>query len=420
MTTPARLLVREIRHRPWGFALTALAVAAACACLLAVVALVRGQQRQAANSLAELRRQSQERMDRLEDESRNFAKRLGFNIILLPPGQDAGAWQLQQPSTAFFTPGQVATLGEARLNYLNHVLPILQHRAVWPEAGGEAVFVGTPGQVFMQNPRQEPLQRPIVLGTIVLGAGLARRLGAESGAEVVLHDRRLRVALVQPATGGREDQQALLHIEELRQLFRLPDHYSALLALSCNCAAGDLAPIQRETGALVPGIQVIEATTLAKARSEARRVAGETAEATIRTLRETSSALGEVLARGGLLLTGAVASAAALAVAALALVNARERRSELAILRAIGTPTHLMLLFILARAGLAALLGVTLGLLAGAALTGWLLPGQEALLDDGVRLLTAGGAVATALLCALVPALLAVAEDPARVLNQES
>src|SRR5689334_4378058 len=94
-----RLVLREIRHRKLNFALALLANAAAVACLVGAMTLMRAHQvhteellsqQQAASAEAiEVRQKDVQKAGAaLEDSMRKITKDLGFNILILPQEQN--------------------------------------------------------------------------------------------------------------------------------------------------------------------------------------------------------------------------------------------------------------------------------------------------------------------------------------------
>lgn len=146
----------------------------------------------------------------------------------------------------------------------------------------------------------------------------------------------------------------------------------AILALECECAGDRIAQIRAEISGILPGTQVIERYSQALARAEARAKAKEVAEAAL--IREQKAGE-ETLAReregryqieaqhaslAGVIVPLVLIGAAGL-IGFLAYANARQRREEIGILRAIGVRTSQIVLLFLGKAVILGVLGGIIG-----------------------------------------------------------
>lgn len=410
-------LFQEMRHRPFGWLLALLALAMATACVVSVVGIIRAHDAETEAQLAALHADTAERMKALNNEARLFSKSLGFNTLVLPKAQDLGRFWGNDASDHFLPESVAATLGAGEMATLNHLLPMLRQRIDWPAYGGTAVLIGIRGQIYIKNPaKQQPIQEEIQPGTIVLGHSLAQGLGATPGSSVTLRERPFTVARVVPAKGNADDISALVHLDDLQELLDKDGQLSGILALSCDCAGGEPEPIQLELDQLADGLQVSIMTVRANARQRARQNIRATASAQIEEVAQRQASLRAQLTTVGSAIGALVAMGAALFVFTLSLVNARERRGEIAILRAIGCSRLWVLQLFLWKAGLLGLLAGLIGVAAGALIAQQILGGTT---NITTALLALIGCTATAKLATVIPALSAATTDPATVLNQE-
>jgi len=189
---------------------------------------------------------------------------------------------------------------------------------------------------------------------------------------------------------------------------------------------------------LLPDTQVVEfrsqAVTRAEARNRAEREARDalaeeksrqaklrqervrTDRAALAAERQTQAQLRDEREALAAVLVPVVLFASAAAVALLTLVNVRQRRGEVGILRALGVGARQVVTLFLGRAALTGLLGAALGVPAGLA-AALLLAGHVRL--DPVAAAALPAAVAVAALAAWLPALLAARQDPAVILRDE-
>lgn len=160
--------------------------------------------------------------------------------------------------------------------------------------------------------------------------------------------------------------------------------------------------------------QVIELATQAIARAKARETVRLEGEARLAQLQHRTTVQVFLLTIAGVLLVGM-----------LALINVRERRGEIGVLRALGTSTAAILRLFLTKAVLVGLFGAVLGVGVGYAFAERLteFSGDLGLLSSSLfspRLLSVIALTPTLTLAASwVPALLAARQDPADVLSSD-
>jgi ABC-type lipoprotein release transport system permease subunit len=201
----------------------------------------------------------------------------------------------------------------------------------------------------------------------------------------------------------------------------MPGQISMIQALECNCASIDrLAEIQEEISKLLGDeVQVIEFTTTAIARAKAREGVKAEGRASIARLERLAALMVPLSVIGASLLVGL-----------LSLINVRERRAEVGILRAIGVGSSRILGLFITKAVIVGVLGAAVGYVVGFQGFG-MARGIEAadgatrglasreLFDPRILGLVLGLAPLLAVLASWVPAVIASGQDPAVVLREE-
>lgn len=421
-----RLFFHEIRHR-WGtFALGTAALAVAAGALVATRVLLASHDERTAEHLEQAAQRQDETLAYMADEMRKAMLQLTFNCVILPAEQDLAEWHRQDYGTHTMPEDHVHRLADSGIISVRHFLPTLQKRVLWPEAGRHILLAGSSGQVpnLHKNPRK-PLVQPVPEGTIVLGHELHDSLGLETGDTVTLMGREFTVGECQPQRGSKDDITAWIPLADAQVLLDQPERINAILALECLCTGPDaLATVRRDITAILPDTQVIELGSRIIARAEARYKLANAARETVAREKAARESLRQRREdRAGLFLL-IVVVVCAVWLMVLSAANASQRRDESALLRALGLPTPRLFLFLLGRAGLAAILGglagAAFGGLLGRALARFLdgqaptlaaLPGQTLGAALGVSLLLA-------LLAAWLPAFAAVLRDPAEELRE--
>lgn len=427
-----RLFLKELWHRKVGLALGLLSVATAMTAWIGAVALMKANDLETDRILAERERATREEMMRLEDDYRRIMRELGYNMLILPGAQDVSRLRaLGHPDTTM--PYEyVERLGLGGIETLNHLLPALQQRAEWPEHGLEIILSGTPGQFPIAHQTQfltpdgtayrNPIMETIPDGELILGHGVAQSLGLEAGGETVLMGRTFTVRRVNPAEGTTDDIAVWTGLDWVQEQLGMPGKINLILALECVCSAESLGIITAEVQGLLPDVQVMEFSSRVKARALARNRAEQAHREAIDAEREHRVEVVAAQERFASVMAPLVVGGSVVWMFFLFLGNARERRIEIGILRAIGTSEATLLGAFLLKSAAFGLAGAVAGFFVGhllAALWTGIAPFSGeffALLDT--RLLVAA-LVAGPALCALAAwcaALPAIRKDPARIL----
>jgi hypothetical protein len=456
-----RLILREIRYRKLNFLLGVLSVLGAVGCLVAMLGLLDEHDRQTGVILADQKVQmetmladhdqatqkiiaqreadTRQRMAKLEDDYRKIGVGLGFNLLILPKDQNLADLYADDYATKDMPEDYAMKLVRSKVITINHVLPALQQKLKWPEQERTIILVGVRGVVLLQNPRQKPIMDTVPAGSIVLGHELHRSMKLKVGDRVKLMDRDFKVFRLEPEKGNKDDITAWINLAEAQAMLGKEGRINAILALECGCAADRLAQIRSEIGAILPDTQVIEYTTQAVARAEARNRATREAEdalaqekssrAQLRQQQESLAATAfqqEIENRQrhraeqegfAAWLVPVVVGGAAVWIGFLMLANVRERRGEIGILRAIGLGTAQVLGLFLGKALMLGLIGGLAGYLAGVAVACWSAGHLEAI-QPGLLLTVVLTAPVLAGLASWLPALLAARQDPALVLRE--
>ncbi|MBN2449885.1 MAG: FtsX-like permease family protein [Lentisphaeria bacterium] len=423
-----RLLCRELRHRVGNVFLGALAVAAGVSVWAGTVVVLRGYDARTTAFLEQRREQLETALADLRERMRKATLKLSFNLLILPRGQDLKAWHTDGEITGTMPEDYVHQLAQSGIVTVQHFLPIVQKRVWWEEKGRRIVLVGSRGEVpnAHSNPKK-PLVQPVPPGTIVLGHELHRSLTLVPGDEVTLMGRTFSVHRCHEERGSIDDITAWIYLPEAQELFGMQGRIHAILALECMCAGmPGVDTFRAEIGRVLPNTDVVELGTKALARAEARLLLGKEARQALAdeensrlALRQAREGFVAALLPVSMLLT-------ILAVAALSVVNVRQRTPEFALLRALGVGGGRILVLVLSRYVLAAVPGAVAGCLVGMAggawLAGWLDPvplaGSPPLLGGSEAAATILAALAVTAGAAWFPALVAARRDPADILSR--
>lgn len=445
-----RMVLQEISHRKWNFALSLLSVTTAVACLIGTVTVLDADDIRTAETMNDLDTQNEIRIaekeqavqtagKELEDSVRKIMKGLGFNVLILPADQNLNELHVDGTLTETMNEANVKKLADSKIMTINHLLPIITRKMRWEEMDRSIVLTGTRGEVPLMHraatKKKKPLQELVEPGTMVVGYQLQTDLKLKVGQSVKLLGRDFKVTETYAERGNVDDSTVWINLSEAQELLGLQNVVHGILALECNCATEDrVAEIRAEISKVLPGTQVIERGPQALARAEARNKASEQAKASLENEQdqaETDRQLA-VAARTDVtdqreavagMLVPLMGLACVVWMGLLAYANVKQRSAEIGILRAIGLrSTHILGMF-LTKAVLIGLLGAMfgfgLGLVAGTMLS------DLGLSRESINTLFSPAWLITSFILAPVmaaiaswlPAFLAATQDPAVVLQ---
>jgi hypothetical protein len=421
-----RMALREIARRKASFIVAIAAVAVAVATMLCTSASLKVYDLRAEELLKEKEVEQAKRLKMLEDEMRKATLKLSFNLVILPAGQEVRQWHEKDYATEYMPEEYVQRMARSALLSVRHFLPMLSQKVTWPEMNRTVFLVGCRGEVpnLAKNPRA-PLVQPVPSGCMVVGYEVQESLDLSEGQNVQFMGREFTVHKCYPRRGSKEDIGVWIPLSDAQELLDKPGQINAIMALECVCVGNSaIDRIRAEIAEYLPDTKVIELGTKALARSEAR---AEVRQESIRAVQQEKEAQGQLRADreqlAALVIPGVV-SGCAVWILLLALVNVRQRKSEVAILRALGCRARLILALFLARALLVGFCGAALGGLAGLAVVGRMRGDFELPLIGISGMLTWHLVIASLVIGALlgmvagwIPALLAARQDPAAILK---
>lgn len=423
------LVAKEIRHRKLSFGLGLLAVALAVGTLVGALTLLRGHDLRTQQILARKEAETKETMATLNDDVRKAMLRLGFNLVILPKGQNLGDWYADDYASKYMPEEYVTKLAHSGIMTVRHLLPSLQQKVKWPEKKRTIILVGTRGEVpdLHANPKK-PMAQPVPRGKIVVGYEIHQSLGLSIGDKLTLLGRRFAVHKLYQERGSKDDITAWINLEQAQELLGKKGLINAILALECVCSWSGLPKLKADIARILPDTQVVERVSKARIRFQTRLKVGQRAKETIQAEKRSRAKLRSERERLASVLVVVAIVGSAGWIALLSLANVRERRAEIGVLRALGLRSRQILLLFLSKAVAMGLAGGALGFLAGF-LVGRHLgmtaqhigaqPAVQILFDPKLALLALVVAPLLTVVASWIPAIIAARQDPADILREE-
>jgi putative ABC transport system permease protein len=423
--TVVSMALREMLHRKVNLGLGLLSVAVAVACLTGATTVLLAHDAHTERILAEKEAEMVARMAELKDSMRKSMLKLGFNVVILPEGQELSDWYADDYATKYMPDSYVDKLADSGVISVRHFLPSLQQKITWPEHKRKIILVGTRGEVpNLHKSVVKPMVQPVPAGTIVLGHELHQSLGLAVGDTTKLMGREFKVHLCHEERGTKDDISAWISLSEAQALLNKEGLINAILALECLCVGEDALPrIRSEIAAVLPGTQVIERGSRVLARWEARSRVGREARDAIEGEKANRAELRMSRERFAAILVPIVMVGCAVWICLLGYTNVRDRRSEIGILRAMGFRSRQIMLLFLLKSLTVGAVGGAVGFLVGSPLGAFLasvlddVPDAPGLGGLGTFVLAMAVASSLSVVAGWIPAMLAARDDPAAILN---
>ncbi len=429
-----KLILEEIAHNRGNFAIGLACIAVALACVVGSVTLLAAHDLRTDQIIVEKERETREQMARLENDYRLMMREMGYNVLILHKDQSLEELRMKGFPTTYMPVDYVFKISTGGVKNLNHLFPILQHRTHWPEKDREVMVCGVMGQVpnfakpqFLtaEGQYRDPIRETIPEGTIEVGYDVAAGVGLSEGDTVTLKGETFTVHRVHPRKGNEDDVTVWCGLDHAQRWFDAEGRINGILALECVCNFESFGLVEQEIRKLLPDTQVMEFGTILRARFEARARAAEMHKDAVAAELAYRARLGEQ--RQGLVrvLIPTVLLGAGVWIFFLILGNVKERRGEIAILRAVGAGQRKIMGIFLVKAAImglvGAVIGYLLGLFAGAAWEGFPFWSRAigGLFSPGLAGVVLVGAPVLAVIAGWVPAKKAAQLDPADILREE-
>jgi len=316
------LIIKEIRHRKTNFLLTVLAVVTAVALTTGFFTAAKASEREAARLMLTM----------------------GYNLRIIAKEADPVSFLLTGIPDKTMPEQYLHTLAGARNISYNHLLATLQKKIQWQ--GMEVILTGLAPEICPLGQKKPPMIFAIDPGQLYVGYLVAEHAGLKPGDQVEINGKQFRISKCLSEAGGVDDLRIYCHLRDAQQLLQLPGRISVIKAVDCLCFAPTADPLQilrSQISTLLPGVQVFHSKAIATARSRTRQM--------VRNLFAV--------------IVPFVVIACGVWIAVLAILNVRDRKQEIGVLRALGYDGGRIAVLFLGKAVLGGLLGAVVGFAVG-------------------------------------------------------
>ncbi len=313
------------------------AVAIAVAALIATAGLLRLFDASTESIISKKEKEVADQTEQLQEEYRKIGTSMGFNILVLPKDQDLADLYANDFATKTMPDWYIDTLAHSKIATIQHLLPLLQQKVVWPEQKRTVLAVGTMGEVKIASAEtKKPMRDNVASGTIYLGYELHNSIGCKKGSFVKFMGRQFTVAGCYPMKGTKDDITLWINLKQAQEMFGKKGLLNGILALECQCAMAKPDQVRAEIGAILPNTQIVEFASQALTRAETRSKAADYAKAALLSEKTSRASLRHEKEKYFFLVLPLLIGTCVVFIGVLSYVNARQRRTEFGILRAIG------------------------------------------------------------------------------------
>jgi putative ABC transport system permease protein len=377
-----RMIFKEIWHRKVNFLLAALAVTTAVAFLVAFFTASKAAERETARLMLSM----------------------GYNLHVIAKDADVGVFLMTGLADKTMPEAYLERLASQRSISYNHLLATLEGKMKW--RGVDVILTGLAPEVCPPGQQKQAMVFSVEPGTAYVGHHLGEVLAIQKGDAIDVNGKKLRVERCLGESGGLDDMRIQCSLRDAQEILGRPGRITEIKAVDCLCfEKGDpIVTLRKEIGSLLPEAQVLQVKSLANARAKQRQM--------IRNIFAVMLPF--------------VILACGVWIGVLAIMNVRDRRPEIGLLRALGYDTESVMLLFLGKAMLVGLLGAAAGFGLGTELGLQFGPGvfeitAKTILRPELSLFVLACILAPlfAMVASLVPTMIAVTYDPASTLREE-
>ena len=377
------LIFKEIIHRKLNFLLSLLAIVTAVALFVSFFTTGQASRR----------------------ETTRLMRDIGFNLRIIPRETDMNRF-LSTGLSEHTMPEEYVYRFETQENiYYNHLTAILHKKIMWNNM--EIVLTGmAPREVAPPDKKKSPMIFVIKQGTVHVGSVLADSLDIQKGDKIELLGKSFIVARRLPETGTIDDIRIYALLRDVQDILNMEGQINEIKALECLCFASGvdrLTALREYLEKLLPEAKVVEIKSIADAREKQRLMVDK---------------------YFAFIVPFALVVCAAW-IGVLAMMNVRERRHEIGIMRAIGYGSGKIVVLFLGKAIVIGVIGAAIGFGVGTGLAlvlgvdifkvtaKMIKPAYDMLIWSIIA------APAFAAVSSFIPTMIAVTQDPAVTLREE-
>ncbi len=341
-----------------------------------------------------------------KNETIRLMRDIGFNLRIIPEKTNMEKfWQVGFSEQTMPESHVYELASHGGISYA-HLTAILQKKVNWRDR--EIFLTGIAPELSPPGKTKSPMIFSIEQGNVYIGFEIAQSLGLRKGDIIDIFGKPFTVAQSLSESGSVEDTRIYAHLHDVQVLLNMESKINEIKALQCLCLVDNKninsqEMLRDQLAKILPDAKVILIQNIASAR-ESQRIMAER--------------------YFGFIIPFVVIVCMSW-IGILAMLNVRERRQEIGIMRALGYGSSKIGALFLGKAVLIGLIGAVFGFGIGTGLALKFGPAifkvTASMITPQIKLLYWAIIVSPAV-CALsvfIPSMIAVAQDPAITLREE-
>ncbi len=377
------LVIKEIFHRKINFLLSTIVVLTAVALLVSFFTMSEASNR----------------------ETIRLTRDMGFNLRIIPKATDMNKFWTTGFSEYTMPEEYLLRFTSFKDFSFAHLTATLNKQVVWNNR--EVLLTGISAEIEPSGKKKTPMIFSIEPGTVYIGFELAKSLDLDKGSQINIFGKKFTVAQTLSETGSSDDIRIYAQLSDIQDLINLKGKINEIIALNCLCLTNEetdpLVILRSQLSEVLPDAKIVMNKTIAVARERQRRM------------------LEEYFAY----ILPFVLLVSVVWIASLSMMNVKDRKREIGILRALGYDTGKLASLFMGKAMLSGIVGAILGFGVGTVLS--LAYGPEIfkvtsnMVKPDYELLGLSFLIAPAFaaLSSFIPTVIAITQDPAQTLREE-
>lgn len=275
-------------------------------------------------------------------ETKRLTRDMGFNMRIISKGTNMNNFWLTGYSDKMIPEAYVKKFMKFDSFVFAHLTATLQESIIWQ--GMDLILTGISQEYEPSGKNKDPMIFSIKEDEAYVGHEVASQRKIKKGDSITLGERTFYVRHVNAETGSIDDIRIFIDLKAAQVILQKQDKINEIMALNCLCATnGDSSKtidlVRDQLTKVLPGTKVIMNLTIANAREKQRAMITKYANITLMIL---------------LLGMGAW-------IGVLAMNNARARKQEIGILKALGYKSRVIASVFLLKYMIFAIFGASIG-----------------------------------------------------------
>jgi len=338
-------------------------------------------------------------------ETIRLTRDMGFNLRIIPKKTDMNKFWTKGYSE-FTMPEEYINRFWAFKDFsFAHLTATLHKKIIWHDQ--EVILTGIAPEIEPSGKKKTAMIFSIEPGTVYLGFELASYMQLKQDEKIEILGKKFTISKILSESGSLDDIRIYGPLPEFQELVNMKGMINEIMALNCLCVSPDdkdpLLIIREQLSQVLPEAKLIMNITIANARERQRHM----------------------LEKYFAVITIFVIIVIIIWIGSLAMINVRDRRNEIGILRAIGYRAGKIAGLFMGKALVLGIVSAILGFAIGTILALQFGPGIFKVTADSIRPIyellgwSILAAPAFSALSSFIPTIMAISKDPAITLSKE-